>query len=89
MLVLFSLFKLKKIMGKTIVFVNTINKGYKLRMVLGQFGIATCLLNSELPWASRCDIISQFNSGHYNTIIATDDAAALGMKTKNNVNLKG
>ncbi|KAA0203314.1 hypothetical protein HAZT_HAZT010056 [Hyalella azteca] len=89
MLVLFYLFKLKKIMGKTIVFVNSINKGYKLRMVLGQFGIASCLLNSELPWASRCDIISQFNAGHYDIIIATDDAAALGKKPKNNVNLKG
>lgn len=67
------LFHLNMIHGKTIIFVNTVDKGYKLRMFLGQFGISSCLLNSEMPVVSRCDIIDQFNSSKYDIIIASDE----------------
>lgn len=67
------LFHLNMIRGKTIIFVNTVDKGYKLRMFLGQFGISSCLLNSEMPVVSRCNIIDQFNSSKYDIIIASDE----------------
>lgn len=70
---LYALYKLRMISGKTIIFVNSVNKGYKLRIFLGQFGISTCILNSELPAAARCNIIEHFNAGKYDTIIATDE----------------
>lgn len=72
---LYALYRLHMIAGKTIIFVNSVNKGYKLRMFLGQFGIASCILNCELPGNSRCDIIEQFNAGRYDTIIATDETS--------------
>uniref|UniRef100_A0A2P2HZF4 RNA helicase n=1 Tax=Hirondellea gigas TaxID=1518452 RepID=A0A2P2HZF4_9CRUS len=72
---LYALYRLRMMTGKTIIFVNSVNKGYKLRMFLGQFGIASCILNCELPSASRCDIIEQFNAGRYDTIIATDETS--------------
>lgn len=72
---LYALYRLNMIAGKTIIFVNSVNKGYKLRMFLGQFGIASCILNCELPGNSRCDIIEQFNAGRYDTIIATDETS--------------
>lgn len=68
-----AIFTLNMIRGKTIIFVNDVNMGYKLRMFLGQYDISTCILNSEMPVTSRCHIIDQFNSGQYNIIIASDE----------------
>uniref|UniRef100_A0A0P4WSL6 RNA helicase n=1 Tax=Scylla olivacea TaxID=85551 RepID=A0A0P4WSL6_SCYOL len=67
------LFRLNMIRGKTIIFVNNVDKGYKLRMYLEQFGINSCVLNSEMPVASRCHIVEQFNSSKYDIIIASDE----------------
>ncbi|XP_066946092.1 probable ATP-dependent RNA helicase DDX56 isoform X1 [Macrobrachium rosenbergii] len=68
-----AIFTLNMIRGKTIIFVNDVDKSYKLRMFLGQYDISSCVLNSEMPVASRCHIIDQFNRGHYNIIIASDE----------------
>lgn len=42
-------------------------------MYLAHFDISSCVLNSEMPVASRCHIIEQFNSGKYDIIIASDE----------------
>jgi len=76
----YALYKLKKITGKTIIFVNSHTSGYRLRMCLGTLGLSSCLLNSELPVESRCHIIEQFNAGKYDIIIATDDQSMEGDK---------
>ena len=49
----YALFKLKLIRGKTIIFVNNVDRCYKMKLYLEQFGIPICVLNSELPAASR------------------------------------
>jgi len=59
--------------GKSIVFVHTVDRCYKLKLFLEQFGIPTCVLNSELPAISRCRAVSQFNSGTYDIIISSDE----------------
>lgn len=61
--------------GKSIIFVNTVDRCYKLKLFLEQFGIPTCVLNSELPATSRCRAVSQFNNGIYDIIIASDEKA--------------
>nr|XP_033324939.1 probable ATP-dependent RNA helicase DDX56 [Megalopta genalis] len=71
--ILYALLKLKLIRGKTIIFVNTVDRCYKLKLFLEQFGIPTCVLNSELPAVSRCRAVTQFNSGTYDIIIASDE----------------
>jgi len=71
--ILYCCFKLKLVNGKTIVFVNTVDKCYKLKLFLEQFGIFTCVLNSELPASCRCHTISQFNDNIYDIIIASDE----------------
>ncbi|XP_076631245.1 putative ATP-dependent RNA helicase DDX56 [Colletes latitarsis] len=71
--ILYALLKLTLIRGKTIIFVNTVDRCYKLKLFLEQFGIPTCVLNSELPAASRCRAVNQFNSGTYDIIIASDE----------------
>jgi len=72
-LLLNALFKLNLIHGKTLIFVNTVNRCYQLKLFLEQFGISTCILNSELPIVSRCLVVEQFNKGVYNIIIANDE----------------
>ena len=59
--------------GKSLVFVNTVDRSYKLKLYLEQFGINACVLNSELPQSSRWHTVQQFNMGFYNIIIASDD----------------
>lgn len=45
----------------------------RLKLFLYQFGINTCVLNSELPTKIRCHAVSQFNQGVYDIIIASDE----------------
>ena len=62
---------------KSIFFVNSIDRCYKLKLFLEQFGIKSCTLNSELPVKSRYHIVQEFNRGVYDYIIATDEAGEL------------
>lgn len=68
-----ALFKFKLMTGRSLIFVNTVNKCYKLKIFLDQFGVRSVLLNSELPLTSRCHAIDQFNRGIYDIIIANDE----------------
>lgn len=93
-LLIYTLFKLSLVRGKTIVFVNSIGRCYRLKLFLEQFSIFSCVLNSELPVHSRCHIIGQFNRGIYNYIIATDEhdltnAASTDMVKKEKKHGKG
>lgn len=67
--------KIEYFRGKSIIFVNTVDRCYKLKLFLEQFGIPTCVLNSELPASSRCRAVMQFNTGTYDIIIASDEQA--------------
>lgn len=73
-LLTYVIFKLNLIKGKTIVFVNNIERGYRLKLFLEQFGIKSCILNSELPINSRLHIVEEFNKNVYSLLIATDDS---------------
>jgi len=73
--ILYALLKLHLIRGKTIIFVNTVDKCYKLKLFLEQFAIPTCVLNSELPATIRCHSVNQFNQGIYDIIVASDEKA--------------
>uniref|UniRef100_A0A3B5KJ21 Probable ATP-dependent RNA helicase DDX56 n=1 Tax=Takifugu rubripes TaxID=31033 RepID=A0A3B5KJ21_TAKRU len=72
-LLIYTLLKLRLVQGKTLLFVGAVDRSYRLKLFLEQFGIPTCVLNSELPVGSRCHIISQFNQGFYDYIIAADE----------------
>ncbi|ALC49040.1 Hlc [Drosophila busckii] len=71
--ILYALLKLTLIQGKSIIFVNNVDRCYKVRLFLEQFGIRSCVLNSELPANIRIHTISQFNKGTYDIIIASDE----------------
>jgi ATP-dependent RNA helicase DDX56/DBP9 len=72
------IFKLKLIKGKCILFVGDIDRCYRLKLYLEQFGIKSCVLNSELPVNSRIHIVEEFNKNVYDIVIATDENEVLG-----------
>ncbi|KAA0190524.1 DEAD (Asp-Glu-Ala-Asp) box polypeptide 56 [Fasciolopsis buskii] len=71
--ILIALLKLKLIRGKTLIFSNSVDRCFKLRLFLEEFGIKAALLNSELPVLSRCHAIDQFNRGVFDYLLATDE----------------
>uniref|UniRef100_F7DRV3 RNA helicase n=1 Tax=Monodelphis domestica TaxID=13616 RepID=F7DRV3_MONDO len=73
-LLLYALLKLSLLRGKSLLFVNTLERGYRLRLFLEQFSIPACVLNGELPLRSRhyrTDLTSGL--GFYDCVIATDE----------------
>ncbi|KAL8920319.1 MAG: hypothetical protein Q9172_004551 [Xanthocarpia lactea] len=74
----FVIFKLKLVRGKCIIFVADIDRCYRLKLFLEQFGIKSCILNSELPVNSRSHVVEEFNKNIYDIIIASDEHEVLG-----------
>ncbi|KAJ3111082.1 ATP-dependent DNA/RNA helicase, partial [Nowakowskiella sp. JEL0407] len=58
--------------GKCIIFVNSIDKAYLLKLFLEQFGVRCCTLHGELPVRSRVHIVQEFNKGVYDYVIAVE-----------------
>lgn len=52
-LLTYVILKLKLVKGKCILFVNDVDRCYRLKLFLEQFSIKSCVLNSELPLNSR------------------------------------
>ncbi|KAF7552421.1 hypothetical protein G7046_g7417 [Stylonectria norvegica] len=72
-LLAYVIFKLRLIKGKCIIFVSDIDRSYRLKLFFEQFGIRSCILNSELPLNSRVHVVEEFNRGVYDIIIAADE----------------
>lgn len=70
--------KLELIKGKAIIFVSDVDRCYRLKLFFEQFGIRSCLLNSELPVNCRVHAVEEFNRGVYNIIIASDENEIIG-----------
>lgn len=81
-LVIYVFLKLGLLKGKGIFFVNSIDGGYRLKLFLEQFHIRSSVLNAELPFRSRLNIIEQFNVGNFDYLIATDESTDAGEDRK-------
>ncbi|KAK8943410.1 DEAD-box ATP-dependent RNA helicase 16 [Platanthera guangdongensis] len=90
LLYMLALLKLELVQKRVLIFVNTIDTGFRLKLFLEQFGIRSAVLNAELPHNSRSHILESFNSGLFDYLIATDDNK---MRDQNNmdreINSKG
>ncbi|KAL6961299.1 DEAD-box ATP-dependent RNA helicase 16, partial [Sarracenia purpurea var. burkii] len=69
-----SLLKLELVQTKVLIFTNTIDMSFRLKLFLEQFGIKSAVLNAELPQNSRLHILEEFNAGLFDYLIATDDS---------------
>jgi ATP-dependent RNA helicase DDX56/DBP9 len=58
--------------------VGDIDRCYRLKLYLEQFGTKACILNSELPVNSRIHVVEEFNKNVYDIIIASDEHEILG-----------
>ncbi|KAI8621164.1 P-loop containing nucleoside triphosphate hydrolase protein [Chytriomyces sp. MP71] len=75
-LILYFLIKLRVApfgTGKTLVFVNTVDAAYKLKLFLEQFGVKSVVVNEEVPLRSRVHVVEEFNRGVFDLLIATDN----------------
>lgn len=77
-LLTYVIFKLQLVKGKVIIFVGDVDRCYRVKLFLEQFGIKSCVLNSELPINSRLHVVEEFNKGVYDIIIAADDQEVMG-----------
>lgn len=77
-LLVYAIFKLQLIKGKVIIFVADIDRCYRVKLFLEQFGIRACVLNSELPVNSRLHVVEEFNRGVYDIVIAVDETEIVG-----------
>ncbi|KAJ5267536.1 ATP-dependent RNA helicase dbp9 [Penicillium angulare] len=77
-LLTYVIFKLQLVKGKVIIFVHDVDRCYRVKLFLEQFGIKSCVLNSELPINSRLHVVEEFNKGVYDIIIAADDQEVMG-----------
>lgn len=73
-LLVYVIFRLRLIKGKGLIFVNSTDKSYQLKLFLEKFGIRSGVLNSELPFNSRYHAVQEFNRGVFNYLIATDES---------------
>ncbi|OQE02719.1 hypothetical protein PENVUL_c039G04396 [Penicillium vulpinum] len=88
-LLTYVIFKLQLIKGKVIIFVADVDRCYRVKLFLEQFGLKSCVLNSELPINSRIHVVEEFNKGVYDIIVAADEQAVLGVtKSKKSVEAK-
>ncbi|KAJ8122197.1 hypothetical protein ONZ43_g1546 [Nemania bipapillata] len=78
-LLIYVLLKLKLILGKCLIFVaDDVDRSYRLKLYLEQFGIRSAVLNSQLPIASRVHTVQQFNQGLFDILISSDEMEVLG-----------
>src|SRR5690606_32722982 len=87
-LLVYVIFKLKLIKGKTIIFVGDIDRCYRLKLFLEQFGLKSVVLNSELPVNSRLHVVEQFNKNIYDIIIASDENEVLRNEDEEEVDIQ-
>lgn len=87
-LLIYVILKLKLLKGKILVFVNDVDRSYRLKLFLEQFGIRSCVVNGELPLASRHHIVEEFNRGVYDLLIASDQAVQVPTSADNKTRSK-
>ncbi|CAM8998233.1 unnamed protein product [Rhodiola kirilowii] len=69
-----ALLKLELVQKKVLIYTNTIDMGFRLRLFLEKFGIRSAVLNAELPQNSRLHILEEFNVGLFDYLIAADES---------------
>lgn len=74
---IYVIVKLKLIKGKCIIFVGDIDRCYRLKLFLEQFGVRSCVLNSELPVNTRIHAIRAFRE-IFDILIAADENEVVG-----------
>ncbi|KAJ7514469.1 hypothetical protein O6H91_23G045200 [Diphasiastrum complanatum] len=89
LLYMLVLLKFGLIQKKALIFVNSIDTSFRLKLFLEQFGIKSAVLNAELPQNSRLHILKAFNVGLFDYLLATDDCRTTGHHAGHNDEMAG
>lgn len=81
--------KLNLLRGKILIFCNSTDRAYKLKLFLDQFGVKTGVLNPELPLMSRHGIVDQFNRSVFDILIASDEVGTSSSSVKSTKKKEG
>nr|GLL26409.1 DEAD-box ATP-dependent RNA helicase 16 [Ipomoea trifida] len=73
-----ALLKLELVQKRVLIFTNSIDMSFRLKLFFEQFAIKAAVLNAELPQNSRLHILEEFNAGLFDYLIATDDSHSEG-----------
>ncbi|CAN4081985.1 unnamed protein product [Withania somnifera] len=84
-----ALLKLELVQKKVLIFTNSIDMSFRLRLFFEQFGIKSAVLNAELPQSSRLHILEEFNAGLFDYLIATDESQSEGKEQVEDQNGNG
>jgi len=71
-IVLYTLLKLGLISGKVLIYTNTVETGYKVKLFLEEFHMHSLLLNYEHPKSTRHLAVSNFVNKNINYLIVVD-----------------
>ncbi|KAG5492989.1 hypothetical protein JKF63_01570 [Porcisia hertigi] len=77
---LFGLYRMALITGKTLIFVNDDEQTYRLQNFLEQLGVATLAYDASLPINVRLDTLRRFQSGAVSTLVCTDGTLESAMQ---------
>ncbi|KPI88912.1 putative ATP-dependent RNA helicase [Leptomonas seymouri] len=77
---LFGLYRMALIKGKTLIFVNDDEQTYRLQNFLEQLGVATLAYDANLPINVRLDTLKRFQSGAVSTLVCTDGTLESAMQ---------
>ncbi len=79
-LLLFCLIKLNIIYGKTIIKVNNVDEGYKVKVFMSRFGVAGQVLNPEMPVNTQRSVLTSFTLAHFDYLIILGNERGLNLK---------
>ncbi|KAG5477679.1 hypothetical protein LSCM1_04973 [Leishmania martiniquensis] len=77
---LFGLYRMALITGKTLIFVSDDEQTYRLQNFLEQLGVATLAYDANLPINVRLDTLRRFQSGTVSTLVCTDGTLESAMQ---------
>ena len=69
---LYGLYRLKLISGKTLIFVDDEEKSYEIQNFLEQLGVTSAVYDTSLPVNIRIDVLRKFQTGEIATMLCTD-----------------
>ena len=72
LLLLILKLKIPPFAGRTVVFLDSPLRAFKLRLFLEQFGVRGVVLDSGMPGRTRVHKVEEFNRGVYDLLFATD-----------------
>ncbi|KAK9849492.1 hypothetical protein WJX84_000973 [Apatococcus fuscideae] len=80
LLAVLALLKLGLVSKKVLLFTNSVEPAFRLRLFLEAFGLRAALLSPDLPLNTRHHILQTFNKGLFDYLIAADtQVAGLGL----------